>query len=129
MSLAEEHFHEIPIWNAECNCMRQSVRRTPNDLGGELKAKSYSVKTLAGALHAEAVGCKLSLDREVKTEIPVFNQLTGLIQTGGHDTLFPSSDVGLVAASDHYEVRCLSIVGALVRASGTRVADDVEIRL
>ena len=64
-----------------------------------------------------------------KTEIPVFNQLTGLIQTGGHDTLFPSSDVGLVAASDHYEVRCLSIVGALVRASGTRVADDVEIRL
>jgi hypothetical protein len=86
-----------------------------------MKGKSYSFTTLAGALHTEAVGCKLSLGRAVKTEIPVINQLTDLIQTGGHDTFFPCSDAGLVAVSDHYEVRGLS-GGVLSSASPGHVS-------
>lgn len=34
------------------------------------RRKGYAVKTPTGALHTEAVGYKLSLGREVKTEIP-----------------------------------------------------------
>lgn len=71
---------------------RRGIPVTVVDIGGT-----------GGSPRSRAIRDFVRLPNYEKNPAGFIEQLIALVQTGGHDTLFPCSDVGLVAVSEYYD--------------------------